>query len=97
MVGDERFQPNPQQPDGRRDGAPPENGYGTAAMVMGILSLTVLGFIGAILALVFASISVREVGPNGMATAGKVMGIVSLAITGAALVVIVIVFLVVAP
>ncbi len=97
MVQGEQVQQDAQQPNPPQSGSSPDNGYGTAAMVMGILSLTVLGFIGAILALVFASISVREVGPNGPATAGKVMGIISLAITGVALVVIVIVFLVVAP
>ncbi|MCD9022559.1 DUF4190 domain-containing protein [Cohnella silvisoli] len=76
------FSPVPQQY------VPPKtNGKSIAAMVLGILAIVVpyLGFIIGIIAIIFASISLKEIRNNqeqgrGMAIAGLVCGIVGTAI-----------------
>ncbi len=49
--------------------AAPQNGMGTAALVMGILQFFCLGIIGSILAIVFGRIGMKRV-EQGLATNG---------------------------
>lgn len=75
------------------------NGKSIAAMVLGILAIVIpyLGFIIGIIAIVFASISLKEIKRKqeqgkGMAIAGLVCGIVGTAIYALIILVIIIVF-----
>lgn len=70
-------EPRPQQPQATPDG------NGTASLILGILGLTVLPFIGGILAIIFGRMSTRDARergerPSAMATAGTVLGWVGL-------------------
>jgi len=66
--------------------AAPQNGMGTAALVMGILQFFCLGTVGSVLAIVFGKIGMNKA-DQGMATnrgaakAGFILGIVGLALT----------------
>lgn len=67
-------------------GAPPANGLGVAALVMGIVQFFCLPLIGAILAIVFGKLGMNkaargEATNGGVAKAGFVLGIVGLALT----------------
>ena len=67
-------------------GAPanqPQNGMGTAALVMGILQFFCLGIIGSILAIIFGRIGMRNAAQGlatngGAAKAGFILGIIGL-------------------
>lgn len=66
--------------------AAPQNGMGTAALVMGILQFFCLGTIGSILAVVFGKIGMNKADQGlatnrGAAKAGFVLGIIGLALT----------------
>jgi hypothetical protein len=87
------FSPAPQQYT-----PPKTNGKSIAAMVLGILAIVLpyIGFLIGIVAIIFASISLKEVKRNqeqgrGMAIAGLVCGIVGTAIY--ALIILVVVFI----
>lgn len=61
--------------------AAPQNGMGTAALVMGILQFFCLGIIGSILAIVFGKIGMERADQGlatnrGVAKAGFVLGII---------------------
>lgn len=65
------------------------NGKAIAALVLGILSIVILwvGFILAIISLVFASISIKEITVSGeegrgLAIAGRVISIITLSLYG---------------
>ena len=72
--------------------AAPQNGMGTAALVMGILQFFCLGTVGSVLAIVFGKIGMNKA-DQGMATnrgsakAGFVLGIVGLALTAVGIVI----------
>lgn len=79
-------QPNPNS------GLAPQNGLGTAALVMGILQFFCLGTIGSVLALIFGKIGMNKADQGlatnrGVAKAGFVLGIVGLALTAVGIVV----------
>ena len=62
----------------------PQNGMGTAALVMGILQFFCLGVIGSILAIVFGRIGMKRADQGlatnrGTAKAGVILGIVGVA------------------
>lgn len=62
----------------------PQNGMGTAALVMGILQFFCLGVIGSILAIVFGRIGIQRADQGlatnrGTAKAGVILGIVGVA------------------
>ena len=60
------------------------SGWAKASLIMGILGLTALPVIGAILAIVFARIAKKKIlyddflGGDGLATAGQTLGIIGL-------------------
>ncbi len=67
-------------------GAVPQNGMGTAALVMGILQFLCLGPLGSILAVIFGKIGMNkadrgEATNRGMAKAGFILGIIGLVLT----------------
>lgn len=67
-------------------GAAPQNGMGTAALVMGILQFFCLGTVGSILAIVFGKIGMNKADQGlatnrGSAKAGFILGIVGLALS----------------
>lgn len=67
-------------------GVAPQNGMGTAALVMGILQFFCLGTVGSILAIVFGKIGMNKADQGlatnrGSAKAGFVLGIVGLALS----------------
>ena len=73
-------------------GAAPQNGMGTAALVMGILQFFCLGTVGSILAIVFGKIGMNKADQGlatnrGSAKAGFVLGIVGLALTALGIVI----------
>ena len=73
-------QPNPNY------GVAPQNGMGTAALVMGILQFFCLGTVGSILAIVFGKIGMNKADQGlatnrGAAKAGFVLGIVGISLT----------------
>jgi uncharacterized membrane protein len=79
-------QPNPNS------GLAPQNGLGTAALVMGILQFFCLGTIGSVLALIFGKIGMNKADQGlatnrGVAKAGFVLGIVGLALTAVGIIV----------
>lgn len=62
-------------------GSAPQNGMGTAALVMGILQFVCLGIIGSILAIIFGKIGMDRADQGlannrGVAKAGFVLGII---------------------
>jgi hypothetical protein len=57
--------PMPAAPQGQP--ATPDNGMGTAALVMGILQFVCLGFVGSILAIIFGRIGMKKA-DQGLAT-----------------------------
>ena len=63
--------PYPESPQNNQFQTPPQNGMGTAALVMGILQFFCLGFIGSILAIVFGKIGMNkaEIIERGLALA----------------------------
>ena len=63
--------PYPESPQNNQFQTPPQNGMGTAALVMGILQFFCLGFIGSILAIVFGKIGMNKA-EQGLATNGGV-------------------------
>ena len=72
-------------------GMAPQNGMGTAALVMGILQFFCLGTIGSILAVIFGKIGMNKADQGlatnrGSAKAGFVLGIIGLALTGVGLI-----------
>lgn len=80
----------PPVPSGQQ-GQPPQNGMGTAALVMGILQFVCLGPIASILAIVFGKIGMNKA-DQGLATNrssaqwGFWLGIVGLALSVIALI-----------
>lgn len=82
-------QPMPESPV---PGAAPQNGMGTAALVMGILQFFCLGTVGSILAIVFGKIGMNKADQGlatnrGAAKAGFILGIVGIALTVVGLIV----------
>ncbi len=78
-------------------GAPPQNGMGTAALVMGILQFFCLGIVGSILAIVFGKIGMKKADQGlatnrGNAKAGFVLGIIGLALFAVGIVIYLIAF-----
>lgn len=72
--------------------AAPQNGMGTAALVMGILQFFCLGTVGSVLAIVFGKIGMNKADQGlannrGAAKAGFVLGIVGLALTAVGIVI----------
>jgi uncharacterized membrane protein len=70
----------------------PQNGMGTAALVMGILQFFCLGTVGSVLAIVFGKIGMNKADQGlatnrGSAKAGFVLGIVGLALTAVGIVI----------
>ena len=70
----------------------PQNGMGTAALVMGILQFFCLGTVGSVLAIVFGKIGMNKADQGlannrGAAKAGFVLGIVGLALTAVGIVI----------
>lgn len=79
--------PTPQQP-----AAGPQNGMGTAALVMGILQFFCLGTVGSILAVVFGKMGMTKAEQGlannyGTAKAGFILGIVGLVLSGIGLII----------
>lgn len=73
----------PMPPAGGPYQQAPQNGMGTAALVMGILQFFCLGIIGSILAIVFGKIGMTKAeqglaNNGGTAKAGFVLGIIGL-------------------
>lgn len=73
-------------------GVAPQNGMGTAALVMGILQFFCLGTVGSILAVIFGKIGMNKADQGlannrGSAKAGFVLGIVGLALSAVGLIV----------
>ena len=67
-------------------GAAPQNGMGTAALVMGILQFFCLGIIGSILAIIFGRMGMKRAEQGlatngGMAKAGFVLGIIGVVLS----------------
>jgi len=62
--------PMPPPPSGQA-GTPPQNGMGTAALVMGVLQFVCLGTIASVLAIVFGRIGMKRA-EQGLATNGDV-------------------------
>ncbi len=89
-------QPPPPPPEpGYPQSATPENGYGTAALVMGILQFVCLGTVGSVLAVVFGKMGMNRA-EEGKATNGDMarwgfwLGIIGLAISAVALIFVVV-------
>ncbi len=64
----------------------PQNGMGTAALVMGILQFVCLGIIGSILAIIFGKIGMNRADQGlanngGVAKAGFILGIIGVVIS----------------
>lgn len=69
-----------------QSGAAPQNGMGTAALVMGILQFFCLGIIGSILAIIFGKIGMDRADQGlannrGVAKAGFVLGIIGVVLS----------------
>lgn len=82
-------QPMPESPV---PGAAPQNGMGTAALVLGILQFFCLGTVGSILAIVFGKIGMNKADQGlatnrGAAKAGFILGIIGIALTVVGLIV----------
>jgi uncharacterized membrane protein len=86
---------------GQPAGAAPQNGMGTAALVMGILQFFCLGTIGTILAIVFGKIGMNKAEQGlatngGSAKAGFILGIIGAVLTVIGIIVYIILFAVAA-
>lgn len=86
---------------GQPAGAAPQNGIGTAALIMGILQFLCLGTIGTILAIVFGKIGMNKAEQGlatngGSAKAGFILGIIGAVLTVIGIIVYIIVFAVAA-
>jgi len=73
-------------------GVAPQNGMGTAALVMGILQFICIGTIGSILAVIFGKIGMNKADQGlannrGVAKAGFILGIIGLALSAVGLIV----------
>lgn len=73
-------------------GVAPQNGMGTAALVMGILQFFCIGTIGSILAVIFGKIGMNRADQGlannrGVAKAGFILGIIGLALSAVGLIV----------
>ena len=73
-------------------GVAPQNGMGTAALVMGILQFICIGTIGSILAVIFGKIGMNRADQGlannrGVAKAGFILGIIGLALSAVGLIV----------
>ena len=82
-------QPMPGNP---APSAAPQNGMGTAALIMGILQFFCLGTLGSILAIVFGKIGMNKADQGlatnrGAAKAGFILGIIGIALTVVGLIV----------
>jgi len=92
------FQPHlPPPPVHHPPTEQPGQGLATASMVMGILALTVLGFIGGILGLIFALVARSQGNRSGHATAGLIMSIIALVLWGIGIIACVVCFAVIEP
>ncbi len=74
----------------------PQNGMGTAALIMGILGFLCLPLVGPILAIVFGRIGLKRAAMGqatnaGAAKAGYILGIIGLAIQVIALIVVILI------
>lgn len=79
-------QPSPPPP-----GVAPQNGMGTAALVLGIVQFLCLGPIGAILAVIFGKIGMNRADQGlatnrGAAKAGFILGIIGLVLSALVLI-----------
>lgn len=77
---------NPAVPTPPAAGGQPQNGMGTAALVMGILQFFCLGIIGSILAIIFGRIGMKRAEQGlatngGAAKAGFILGIIGVAVS----------------
>jgi len=82
---------------GQPAAAAPQNGMGTAALIMGILQFFCLGTIGTILAIVFGKIGMNKAEQGlatngGAAKAGFILGIIGAVLTVIGIVIYIIVF-----
>jgi len=78
--------PPPPPPPGSAPVGVPQNGMGTAALVLGILQFFCLGTVGSILAIVFGKIGMTKADQGlatnrGSAKAGFILGIVGIALS----------------
>ena len=81
-------QPMPGSP---APGVAPQNGMGTAALIMGILQFFCLGTLGSILAVIFGKIGMNRADQGlatnrGSAKAGFVLGIIGLVLSALVLI-----------
>lgn len=76
--------------------APQTSGYAIASLALGIAGITILPFLGSILAVVFGVMARSELrreptlGGEGLATAGLVLGWVGVAVFGIALILLIV-------
>lgn len=87
----------PMPPAPASPGNAPQNGMGTAALVLGILQFFCLGTIGAILAIIFGRIGMKRAEQGlatngGAAKAGFILGIIGVILTVIGIIVWIIVF-----
>ena len=69
--------PQGQPPyDGGNQAPQPSNGLATAALVCGIISLFLYGFVLGVLAIIFAAVAKKNGNTSTKATAGLVLGII---------------------
>jgi len=85
--------PAPQTPGAGQ----PQNGMGTAALVLGILQFVCLGTIGAILAIIFGRIGMKRAEQGlatngGAAKAGFILGIIGVVLSVIGLIIYIVVF-----
>jgi len=81
----------PASPPPPPPGAAPQNGMGTAALVLGIVQFFCLGTIGSILAVVFGKIGMNKADQGlatnrGSAKAGFILGIIGLVLSALVLI-----------
>lgn len=86
--------PYPSQPN---QPMAPQNGMGTAALVMGIVQWFCLGIVGSILAVVFGRIGMKRAEQGlatngGAAKAGYILGIIGIILNIIAFIVLIVVF-----
>ncbi|MFN8125859.1 MAG: DUF4190 domain-containing protein [Candidatus Nanopelagicales bacterium] len=79
------MQPPNQMPGQTPAYGPPQNGMGTAALVMGILQFFCLGLVGSILAIVFGKTGMNRAEQGlatngGVAKAGYILGIIGIVV-----------------
>lgn len=87
----------PMPPAPMPAGAAPQNGMGTAALVLGILQFFCLGTLGAILAIIFGRIGMKRAEQGlatngGAAKAGFILGIIGVVLTVIGIIIWIIVF-----